>query len=128
MVLIVLPTEDDRHKLDKDGDSDVCRADVGDQEVGRLREQTVAVLDGGQDDHVEDGGEEAEGHLDEDIHTACSHLGMKALKHQLGKNPAKPSDIPDTIWKENWGPVNSSLIYWAWAQLTHNRNSGCEPS
>ena len=85
VVLIVLPTEDDRHKLDKDGDSDVCRADVGDQEVGRLGEQAVAVLDGGQDDHVEDGGEEAEGHLDEDIHTACCHLRMKALKHQLGK-------------------------------------------
>ena len=89
VVARVLPTKDDRHELDKDGDSDVCRADVGHQEVGRLGKQAVAVLDGGQDDHVEDGGEEAEGHLDEDIHTACCHLRMKALKHQLGKNPAK---------------------------------------
>ena len=44
------------------------------QEVSRLWEEPVAVLDGGQDDHVEDGAEETEGHLNEDIQATRSHL------------------------------------------------------
>ena len=51
----LLPAEYDGHELDKYWDGDVGRADVGQKQEDRLGEQLVAVLHGGDDNHVEDG-------------------------------------------------------------------------
>ena len=51
----LLPAEYDGHELDKYRDGDVGRADVGQKQEDRLGEQLVAVLHGGEDNHVEDG-------------------------------------------------------------------------
>ena len=48
----MLPAEYDGHELDKYRDGDVGRADVGQKQEDRLGEQLVAVLHGGEDNHV----------------------------------------------------------------------------
>ena len=50
----LLPAEYDGHELDKYWDGDVGRADVGQKQEDRLGEQLVAVLHGGEDNHVEE--------------------------------------------------------------------------
>ena len=69
-----MPAQHHRHQLDEDGGGDVGGDQVGQQDVAGLGEEAGAVLDGGQDDHVEDGGQGAQGHLDEDEEASGSHL------------------------------------------------------
>ena len=56
----LLPAEYDGHELDKYRDGDVGRADVGQKQEDRLGEQLVAVLHGGEDNHIEDGNDDGD--------------------------------------------------------------------
>ena len=62
----LLPAEYDGHELDKYWDGDVGRADVGQKQEDRLGEQLVAVLNGGEDNYVEDGDDDKEVGDDDD--------------------------------------------------------------
>ena len=60
VLVSLLPTEYDGHELDKYWDGDVGRADVGQKQEDRLGEQLVAVLHGGEDNHIEDGNDDGD--------------------------------------------------------------------
>ena len=75
----LLPAEYDGHELDKYRDGDVGRADVGQKQEDRLGEQLVAVLHGGEDNHVEDGDD------NDDLCTMMMRGGVTEINHFLRK-------------------------------------------
>ena len=92
-VVILLPAEYDGHELDKYRDGDVGRADVGQKQEDRLGEQLVAVLHGGEDNHVEDGdddGEDDEEVGDDDDNVATLMVARTITLRTVAR---KPKDI-----------------------------------
>ena len=84
----LLPAEYDGHELDKYRDGDVGRADVGQKQEDRLGEQLVAVLHGGEDNHVEEVYDEEVGDDDDNVATL-----MVARTITLRTVARKPKDI-----------------------------------
>ena len=99
VLVSLLPTEYDGHELDKYWDGDVGRADVGKKQEDRLGEQLVAVLHGGEDNHIEDGNDdgdddddgEEEGDDDDDDDNVATLMVARTIT--LRTVARKPKDI-----------------------------------
>ena len=65
-----MATEDGGEQLVEGGDDNVRETETGEEAVVLLLQEIRAVLDGGHDDHVEDGAEDAETEVNSDEYSS----------------------------------------------------------